>query len=69
MYIWIIDILNQLFIIDSYIQINFQKIEVVGAKSPFFNIGQFCTSHSICLILAFDRAVLYGIVSLSFAVL
>ena len=32
---------------------NFQKNKVVTGKTPFFEIGPFCTHHSICLNIGF----------------
>ena len=37
--------------------------------SPFFVIGPVCTICKFVLTLAFDRAVLYGNIALSFVVL
>ena len=30
---------------------NFRKIKKVTGKTPFFEIGPFCTPHSICLYI------------------
>ena len=66
MYIWAIVILNQLFIRDSYKQIEFSK-KSSSDKSPLFVIGSFCTPNSVCFNMY--KAVLYGNVVLSFVVL
>ena len=44
-----VDILNQLFIRDFYTEIKCsKKNKVVSDETPFFVIGPFCTSHSVC---------------------
>ena len=67
MYIWTIATVNQLFIRGSFIQINFSKKEVVR-EQPFFAIGTQVLPIQFALTLAFDRAVFYGNVRLSFVV-
>ena len=70
LYIWAIGTLNQLFIRGSYTQIKFKKNEVISGKSALSVISSFFTPHSICLLtLAFNKAVLYRNVELSFVVL
>ena len=47
--IWVVSTLNQLFIRDSYTEIKCsKKNKVVIDETPFFVIGPFCTSHSVC---------------------
>ena len=48
--IWLINTSNQLSVGDSYSE---TKKKVVAGKTPFFVIGPFCTSHSICLKIGF----------------
>ena len=63
--IWLFGRLNQLFIKNFILELNFQKNKVVSGKTPFFVRGQFFTPHT----LAFDSLVLYGNVALSIVVI
>ena len=45
--------LGKLFIRSSYTKVKFSKNQVVSGITPFFVIGPFCTSHSICLTIGF----------------
>ena len=69
MNIWILSILNQLFVRGSYTEIKFSKNKVVSGKTPHFVIGPFCIPHSICLNIDFWKQVLYGNVTFSIVVL
>ena len=51
--IWVIEKSNEQFIRGSYIEINFSKKKAVSGRIPFFVIGPFFTSHSICLNIEF----------------
>ena len=67
MYTWEIGISNQLFIRDSYAQINFPKKWGSQWEKPIFVIGLFRTPHSTCLNI--NRVVLCGNVPVSFVAL
>ena len=51
--IWVVSTSNQLFTQGSLPETKFRKCKVVTGKISFFVIGAFCTSHSICLNIAF----------------
>ena len=71
MYIWPISVLNQLFIQVSYTQLKLKKKKkelVVSGKNPFFVMGPFRTSHSVCLNTGFWQGSFVGNVALSFVV-
>ena len=46
---WVAGTSNQLFRRGPYLKKNFQKTKVVSGKTPFFVIGPFCNSNSICI--------------------
>ena len=59
--IWVLGTSNQLRHRKSlYWNKIFRKNKVVTGKSPLFEIGSFCTPHSIVLTLASDWVVLCG---------
>ena len=53
MNIWVVGTSNALSIKGSYSEEKFSKNKEVTGKPPFFVIGPFCTSHSICLNTSF----------------
>ena len=66
MYIWAIGILNQLFIRDSYTQMKFSKKRCNQWQKPILCNMSILYSPFIVFTLAFERAILYGNVALSF---
>ena len=54
MNIWVLSILNQLFVRGSYTEIKFSKNKVVSGKTPHFVIGPFCIPILFVLTLTFE---------------
>ena len=68
--IWVVGALNLVFIRGLSNEIKFSKNKGVHGKTLFFWQGQFCTPHSICLlILVFDKAFLYENATFSIIIL
>ena len=66
--IWVIGKFYQLFYTQMKFSTKKKTIIIISGKTPFFVIGPFYTSHSICLNIGFDRAVLIENVALSIEV-